>query len=129
MVDVTLEVRTVLAADAGVAALTGSRIYGERDVPPPGYKPSDGGAICVKVRGGSLDYASAWVGASMQMKCYGEDEVAANDVYLATVDALHDYRSWPLRHAAVEVAGQTLEEPGSLWPFVLCFFRVQVVKE
>ena len=42
-------------------------------MPPVGYKPTDGGAIVFKIRGGIPLYAGGFVGASVQMKCYGID--------------------------------------------------------
>ena len=54
MTDVQLALRSYLVGTA-LWALCGARIYAGRDVPPPGYKPGDGPAVCFKVRGGRID--------------------------------------------------------------------------
>lgn len=128
MVDIEGAVRDYLMSVGAVTALTGSRIYAARDVPPAGYAPSQGAAIVFKVRGGNLDYPSLHARPSLQFKCYGLSEAAAIDLYRALVDALQDLRSWPIRHVELEILGQTLEEPDTGWVFVLAFFQAILVR-
>jgi hypothetical protein len=125
MVDVCAVVRTYLA---GLGAFSGVRLYAERDEPPVNYNPSQGPALVFKVRGGNLNYPSVFVMASMQFKCYGITNVVANDVYLSLINALHDARTNTILSAEVEVLGQILEEPQTLWTFVLCFFSLILVR-
>lgn len=128
MIDIEATVRTYLLSVPGVTALTGTRIYAGRDVPPVGYQPSDGGAICFKVRGGSLNYPAVHADSSLQFKCYGASEVAAAGVYRALVDALQDARTNTILSSQLEILGQHLEEPETQWRFVLAFFQIILVR-
>jgi hypothetical protein len=126
VVDALQAVRDFLVAQGALTALTGGRIWAGRDVPPPGYQPADGGAICLNVRGGSVDESDALVLPSVQFKCYGADEVGANEVYRALYDALHNAQAAVVRWARCEILGQTLQEPETGWTFVLAFFQVTI---
>jgi len=126
LVDPHTTIRTFLAADATLTALTSTRIYAGRDVPPKGYKPSDGACVVFRVRGGAPDYDDALLNPSVQFKVYGEDEVAAFAVYQALYDRLHNGYSATILHAESEVLGQLLEEPDTEWRFVLAYFLVQI---
>lgn len=111
---------------ADLVDLVGERVYAGRDVPPVGYEPGDGPCVTFRARGGGPDYDDALMGASVQFKCYGADEVEAFEVYGALYDHLHNGRSSRLLHAECEVLGQLLEGPETGWVFVLGFFRVLV---
>ena len=126
MVDPHTTIRTFLVADATLIALTGSRIYAGRDVPPKGYKPSDGACIVFRVRGGGPDYDDALLNPSVQFKVYAEDELDAYTAYRALYDRLHNGYSVAILHAESEVLGQLLEEPDTEWRFVLAYFLVQI---
>lgn len=123
MNDPQLAVRNYLTTVAPVTALTGSRIYASRNVPPPGYQPSQGSAITFQVRGGFTDYAGSHLSPSLQFKCYGINEVAANALYGVLYDAFRGHAGDTIKSVQVEVLGQTLEEPQTGWIFVLSFFR------
>ena len=127
MIDDSKVLRDFLLASS-ITVLTGSRIWAERDTPPPGYEPGLGNAICFKRRGGSeLDESSAILGDSYQFKCYAGTEIAANALYRMLYDVLHEQRSSSILFAQVEVAGETLrEQEDKSWIFVLTFFRVLV---
>lgn len=122
MIDAPATLRTYLLSQSTLTALTSTRIWAERVVPKPGYKPSDGGAIAFRGRGGSVDYPGGLIRNSWQMKCYGTDEANANAVYRALFDVLHDASGGGLRWAVMEVAGQTLLEDTG-WPYVLTFYE------
>lgn len=127
MVDVLDVVRDFLIADTtGVYALTGSRIYAGRDVPPVGYTLDDGQCITLKARGGSTAYDDPHVNASIQVKCYGATEYAAETLYRAVYNRLHLGRSTTILHSEIEILGQQLEEPGTQWFFTLAYFLVLV---
>ena len=126
MNNVAKTLRDYLLTQAGLMALTGTRIYAEANSPPAGYKPSDGGAVCFKARGGRPDYVDVIVTPSMQFKCYGATELLANLVYAALYDALHNAQTNAIRGARCEILGTTLAEPETGWPFVLTFFRVPI---
>lgn len=123
MIDVSAQVRAYLVSVPQLAALVGSRIYAERDVPPSGYRPSQGGAIVFKVRGGLPDYSESQLNPSLQFKCYGIDEAAAGAVYRALYESLRRKANGYFKSAQVEVLGQTLREPQTEWVYVLAFWR------
>jgi hypothetical protein len=127
--DVEQAVVEFLLAQANLVTVVDDRIWGGRDVPPPGYKPADGQGICCKTRGGGVDYSDALFFPSVQFKCYGVDEVAAALGYRALFDVLHSGSGATLRWARCEVLGQPLREPDAGWPFVLTFFRVSIRSE
>lgn len=131
MIDVNAKVLTLLEADATLVTLCGNRIYAGRDVPPPGYQPSDDGtnnpAITFRVRGGfGFDEEDAIMTPSFQFKCYGSTELNAQTCYRTLVDALHNGSSADVLRGKLESPGQLLEEPGTEWPFVLCFYTVHI---
>ena len=126
MIEPQTIIQAFLAADSGLSALTSSRIYAGRDVPPKGYDPADGAAVAFRVRGGFHDYDDALLVPSVQFKCYGASEVAAYACYRALVDALHNGYSATILHGEEETIGQSLEETGTEWRFVLCHFMVHI---
>ena len=125
-------IRDYLLTQAGVTALTGTRIYAERDVPPAGYKPSDGACICFQTRGGAPDLYSKVLSASVQCTCWApasstqRAEVQCNTLYRALFDALDTGGGSVVRYGYLEGLGQTLWHPESGWPFVLCAFRLML---
>lgn len=122
MIDASLILRTYLASQTPLTNLVSSRLWAERIVPLPDYKPHQGQAICFRSRGGPIDYGSQLLRISFQFKCYGLDEARAMTVYRRLFDALHDASYQEMAHARLEIAGQTLREPDTDWPFVLSFF-------
>lgn len=131
MTDVEAALRTFLLAQAGVHALTGTRIWTGRDTPPAGYTPADGSALCLKVRGGAAEYSDLLLYASVQVKCYGETAVDANTLARALWDALQGTRAGgTVRWARQETMGVVLSEPqtegGAPWWFVLTYYTVYV---
>lgn len=123
MVNIPAAIRTHLLTKPAITALTGTRIYANRDVPPTGYTPDQGAAICFASRGGSVnDESSTHLRESYQFKCYGLDEVAAHSLSLALYDALHEARFWPVRQSMAEALPQPLEEPETQWRYSLSFY-------
>jgi hypothetical protein len=123
MIDAPDVLRDYLLSKPTLTALIGTRLWAERIYPPTGYTPSQGGAIAFRSRGGAPDYSSALLGQSWQFKCYGANELAANAVYRALFDVLHDAKGGSIHSAHLDIAGQTLEEPTTGWPYVLCFYE------
>jgi len=121
MIDASLILYTYLTQTT-LTSLTGDRLWAERLVPLPDYKPHQGQAICFRSRGGPIDYGSQLLRISFQFKCYGLDEARAMAGYRALFDVLHDATHQEMAHAGLEIAGQTLREPDTDWPFVLSFF-------
>lgn len=129
MIDTLDAIRNFLLKRPNVFALTGDRIYAGRNVPPVGYKPSDGQAIAFRTRGGSPEYDDGVVRQSVQIKCYGDTEVEANALYRAVYDDVHNGHSAVVRYATIEQLGSTLEEPDTDWVFVLTFFNFMIRME
>lgn len=129
MNDVHLLLRQRLFDAPDLFNVVGRRIYAATDVPPPGYSPGDGPAVCFKVRGGQIHNSDAYIEASVQFKCYGLDETQAEWVYLALCDALHTARGSDVLWAHNEVLGQPTVEPSTEWRYNLSFFQVWVAKE
>lgn len=128
MNDAGAMIRTSLLTQAALTAITSTRIWAERSTPIVGYKPQDGGAIAFKVRGGGLMYHNGLMSPSVQFKCYGLDEATANTVYRALFDVLHDQAFASIRAATCEVLGQTSLEQDTLWPFVLTYFTIWLIR-
>jgi hypothetical protein len=126
MINDSQKVRSYLLTKTALTALVSSRIYAERNNPPPGYTPGIGGAITFKRRGGAPDYSGALVVPSYQFKCYAATEADANQVYRALYDALQEGKSADIKFAVLETVGETLREPDSQWIYVLCFFTILV---
>lgn len=128
MVNPPIVLQSFLAAQGTLTALAGTRIWEERVTPIKGYTLSDGPAICFRSRGGTgFDYSDSIYHNSWMVKCYGEDEAAANDLYYTLVAVLHGAKTGVILSANLEIAGQTLHEPAPLgWPYSLSFFETQM---
>lgn len=127
MIDVAATLSTLLLADAGLAALVGTRIWGGTDVPIRGYTPADGAAVVFRRRGGTTlgEQRTALVAPSIQFKIYGATDLAADAAYRALFDFLDTSPlPWPLRAATAESLGVPLEEPVTGWPFILTFYQL-----
>lgn len=121
MIDIPRAVREFLLQRADVRALTDERIWASRVVPPPGYKPEDGAGVAFQVRGGEPTYEDDHYFASVQFKCYGATEIAANTLYRALYDSVHGGVSRCVRHAELEGLGTTMAEPDTEWVYVLVY--------
>jgi hypothetical protein len=125
MIDAPKLLRDFLVADANMLAGFGSRIWAEVDTPPPEYQPGQGSGLCFKVRDGNIPSETvAILGRSFQFKVYASDESQAQAGYRTLFEALNFKSNVNIKMAQEEVAGQTLREPDSNWPFVLTFFHV-----
>lgn len=122
MIDVPGSIVAYLSEQPTLTALTGERIWGERLFPVPGYKPADGGAIVFATRGGTLDYANV-LNPRIQFKCYGITPLAANAVYRALYDVLHEAKTGTFAQALCETLGQPLQDERTEWFFVLTYYR------
>lgn len=129
MIDAPVVLREYLEQQVALVALTGARIYPEANEPPEGTLPTDGPTLCYKVRGGIPVKPRQLWSVSIQFKCYGRNEIEANELYRVLVDVLDCAHAGQMRGAELEVAGVTLREPETLWPYVLAFFTVVVANE
>ncbi len=132
MIDITDVLGAYLLTQTALTTLTSTRLWRDRSVPPPGYRPSLGGAIAYRARGGPPpDYHSQIMRTSFQFKCYGETEKQANQVYRVLYDVLQDKSYSGIIHAEMEVAGQALRERAmepNDWPYTLTFFMLSFRK-
>jgi len=130
LIDLPAAIRTHLLAEAAVVALTGTRIYAEEDTPPAGYKPgTDGTALCFRVRGGGPDFPDARLMPSVLFRCYAANKPDAQELYRALYAALHGHCGATVRYGQIDMLGETLTDPDTGFPFVLCAFRLAVVAE
>lgn len=124
MIDAPAVISAYLLSKTVLTTVTGTRIWPERSTPFPNYNPTVGGAIAFKIRGGTVIYSGQAASPSVQFKCYGVDELAANTVYRALYDVLNNKHGGGIKAASLDVLGQSLGEPDTGWPFVLCFYTV-----
>lgn len=125
MIDVEAVVRENLASLAGVRAVFGSRIYAGANL-PAGYKPRDGAALLLAMRGGSQDFSSKLFSVSIQVRVYAESEAVARQAARELYDDLNDSKARRLCYARLESGTMPtlLLEPDANWPYVLMFFRL-----
>ena len=130
--DVNAILRVHLAANAGIIAKVGARIYCPR-LPEKAILP----AIGFFVRGGfSTPYIPQIVEPSFQFDCWADDPIEARSVYTAVYDCLQGVQdasvtigatTYRILSAVEEAQGQDIqgvEEPG--YHRVLTFFRVMI---
>jgi hypothetical protein len=135
LIDDHVVLRNFLVDKAPLAALVGSRIFAGRDTPPVGYAPADGSCLVFARRGDAQDESGAFLQHSYQFKCYGGGEtdsaqiINANLVYRALYDVLNYRSSHLVAGGQREGGGQVLQEPDTLWPYVLAFYQVQFRNE
>lgn len=129
MIDALKTIRDFLLADTTLAALVSTRVFAGRDVPPRGYVPGDGALITFRIRGGAPDYEDALLRPSVQIKCYGATEYAAETAYRALYDALQGGRGEQVLHAELETLGGQLEESETGWFFTVSFWRMLIRTE
>ena len=116
-----------LQAVAGITALTTTaRIWAEEDYPPPDYNPGQGQALVFKRRGGGEDHEGAILKPNYLFKCYGQTPSAANALYRALYDGLHQQASQYIKYAIQDQPGETVREIDTRWPYVLVFYTILV---
>lgn len=121
MIDTPATIRTFLSEQAALTALTGERIWAEMNVPPPGYKPTDGGALTFRIRGGGPDYSRSVLNPSVQFKCYGNGIEGAQAVYRALYEVMDNGAGLNIKSTLIDILGQSQADQETGWPFVLTF--------
>lgn len=102
-----------------LAVLAGDRLYAGRDWPPD-YRPADGGAVLLAVRGGgTLD---PLLHPSVQLLCCGPSAAQARAVAFAAHDALHNRAGSGIKQARCEALPQEVGN-GAGWPVYLSAYR------
>ena len=125
-------IRVHLAADLGLIALVGTRIYCPR-LPENCTLP----AISFFTRGGSsTPYIPDIPSPSMQFDCWADNPIEARQVYRALYDSLQgiqnvvvtfDGTDYTILSAREEVQGQDLVDSDVPGYFrTLCFFEIQI---
>lgn len=123
MIDAPEVLRAFLATKTTLTALIGDRLWPQRTFPIEGYLPSQGQAIVFRPRGsGTVDYSGNVYTLSWAFKCYGRDELEADQLYRTLFDVLHDAKGAGLFRAALEVGGQPLQEPVIKWDYCLSYW-------
>lgn len=122
MVDWRKKLRTYLLTQAPLVALTGQRIYAS-DQLPTGYKPSDGVAILIGMRSGGMDYSSQILRIATQFRIYGATQAQIITADSTLFDVLNDAQA-VLLSARLDVPGQQLTHPDTLWNFMLTFYQL-----
>ena len=123
MIDIDATARAFLLSDTAVFTAFGDRVWASTDVPPADYDPAVGGGVCIQSRGGTKRYEGL-LAPSMQVKCYGQDSVAAWGTYVLVADALSEKVGAIVRWSDIEVLGQAIEEPDTGRWFILAFFQM-----
>ena len=126
--DVNAILRTFLAADPGLIAVVGARIYTPR-IPEQTSLP----ALGFFVRGGSSSpYIPPLVEPSFQFDCWGNNPIEARSVYIALYDCLQGIQqqavgAYRIASAIEEVQAQDIQDveyPN--YHRVLSFFRIMI---
>lgn len=127
MIDVLAATRELLLASAPLTALVGTRVYGLR---LPEDHDFELGAVVITVVGGDSELYTPLVRPAVQLQCWGKDSVAAQTVYLAAREVLHDPGSkdlpgvgGALLNAFEETPGQDVVDPEVKRPYVVARFR------
>lgn len=124
MIDVDAAAVALARLDATLVTAVSDRIFGG-DAPPVDYDPAQGGAVCLRSRGGPTRYDNL-LDVSIQAKCYGPTAVAAWQTYIHTHGALHEKSSAVVAFSQSEVTGQALAEPGTGRDYILAYFRMNM---
>jgi hypothetical protein len=125
MRNVEVEIRNHLAANIPAPAGVGTRVYASTEL-PAGYKPSDGAAVLVMLRGGGVDYSGKLAQPVVQVECYGIDFIAAQKASAAVFDLLNAKRVCG-GFSRVETYPTALNDQQTEWPFYLSYYRLSVV--
>ena len=130
--DVNAIVRKYIAADGGLIALVGTKIYVPR-IPEKTALP----AIGFFARGGSsTPYIPPLVEPSFQFDCWGTTPIEARSVYIALYDCLQGIQNqavvigintYRIASAIEEVQGQEIQDVDfPNYYRVLTFFRIMI---
>ena len=128
LLDTNSVLRAYLAADTGIAALVGTRIYCPR-APENASLPN----ITFFTRGGrSTPYIPDLPSPSVQIDCWADDPIEAREVYRALYDALQGIQNVTvgtnvILSAIEEVQGQDLVDTDIPGRFrVLSFWEIMI---
>ena len=110
-----------LKANAGVAALASTRIYGG-ELPQSEAEAQPRAAIVCHYTGGVPENDVRIQRPRIDVTCYAATQMSASTLYLAVVEALkrmtRGSRNDTLLHTALQVGGPILDrDPDTHWPF------------
>lgn len=124
MIDAEATLTAYLLQQAGLTALVGQNLWAATD-PPKSYPgPAVSPALVFVARGGGVDYSDAILARSFQFRAIGQTEAAARQLDQALYTALHGGKSYEIKHAEMQQAGNLLIDPDTDWPFVLSAYTV-----
>lgn len=128
MIDPDLILRRFLLTRAPLTALTGSRLFADSHL-PSGYRPSDGPALCLAVRGGGIDYTSRVLSPSFQLEAYAATPALSRRLAAVLVDQLDGAATHLILAAALETTPVLLRDPVTGWDYVLSFYQLTLLNE
>gem|GEM_PF-3084107 len=132
MIDPVAAIYAFLAAQSGITDVVSTRIYAETANPPAPYTPSDGRALCFKVRPGALEHESGVLLLSVQFTVWGAASGSQTaeeriwELWRAVIDALDATGGATVRHCWPETTGETLYDPDTTWPYVFGSVRMAI---
>lgn len=106
-----------------ITAVVSTRIYSGKNF-PPGYSVSDGPAILMQPRGGEIHYSGKALEPSMQIRCYGANELVAENLSGLVFTALNNHQGNGLVGAYLEAMPTPLRDPETGWDYVLSYYKV-----
>lgn len=123
--------RAFLAADAGVAAITGTRVFGG-ELPAAESAAMPRAAVVVRPSGGAQAIGGEWQtygDARYDFRLYGATPREAYALWRVVHPALKHMKravvDSTMLHWARPAGGPlALRDPGTEWPFTLCTFQV-----
>lgn len=127
MIDELAVVRNWVAGRAKVQAVAGERVYGDVRLPPK-YRPEDGPAVLLNVRGGTRDYSAMLIRPSVQVQCWGSSPAEAMRLYRALEEGCHEQGGMAgklgttVKWARCDALGQLLYDAETNWPVVISFW-------
>lgn len=130
MVDIESAVRFFLSTLPDLTQIFGTRIFTGRNL-PAGYKPGNGAALLLMVRGGDQDFSSRVLMPSIQFRIYAETEKEARQASQALYKGINDQKNRQIIFSRMEsgTLPVLLSEPGTDWPYVLTFFKFHIQNE
>lgn len=130
MIDPVAKLYAFLAGKTAITAYTSTRIYAETAFPPPSYKPSDGRALCFKVRPGAFGHEGDVLVLSVAFTCWAAAattqtaEERAWELWRAVLDLVESGGAGgSVRCTWTELTGETLYTEAG-WPYVFGAMRV-----
>lgn len=125
MVNPLTVIKTYIAANSALTALTSTRIYWGTTM-PAGYTVDAGPAILMNIRGGSQDYTSKVLQPTLVFQCIAKDDLAAFNVAKALYDALNDKQTYFIMEARQSIHPQLLFDAETGFHIALVYYETRI---